>query len=221
MVLGTRALPSLQTPMEGESMAHTSGAPAVRPRVERPSIPPIATPYGGALFRSRLEARYAFLFDHLGIRWQYEAEAFVTSAGAYLADFYLPESDLWVEIKPAHPTAEEIEKCRALAEGVPGDVRLLYGPFGFWTMRMPEQRAGGIGFWREREGEVWHGQADGAHRYLPAVCADCGAFGVTFAGVERDVCRGVHRRDVDAPLSLPSLYHATRMAEAYRFDGGR
>lgn len=188
--------------------------------ISRVSIPSIATPYGGAMFRSRLEARYAVMLDALGVRWQFEAEGFNTSAGYYLPDLYIPAANLWLEIKPEHPTAEEVEKCRALAEGVPGAVRLLYGPFGWWLDRLPESRAGGIAFWRESEGDKWHGQADGAHRYSPAVCDDCGAFGVTFGGAARLVCEGRHQLDVDAPLNLPSVYVATKIAESYRFDGG-
>lgn len=33
-------------------------------------ITPIQTRYAGCLFRSRLEARWAVFFDHLGIRWR-------------------------------------------------------------------------------------------------------------------------------------------------------
>ena len=36
----------------------------------------IGTKYGGCYFRSRLEARWAVFFDHLGIEWLYEPEGF-------------------------------------------------------------------------------------------------------------------------------------------------
>jgi hypothetical protein len=62
----------------------------------------IETKYGGALFRSRHEARWAVFFDHLGLRWDYEPEryGFATTRGTYLPDFYLPEIGLFVEVKP-------------------------------------------------------------------------------------------------------------------------
>ncbi len=53
---------------------------------------PIPTMYKGVKFRSRLEARYAVLFDALNIKWEYEKEGYELSDGTwYLPDFYLPE----------------------------------------------------------------------------------------------------------------------------------
>ena len=40
------------------------------------TIKAIETRYGGHLFRSRLEARWAMFFDLAGIPWQYELEAY-------------------------------------------------------------------------------------------------------------------------------------------------
>lgn len=61
----------------------------------------IETEYKGYKFRSRLEARWAVFFDAAGIKWEYEPEGFVMSDGTkYLPDFYLPEYDWYVEIKP-------------------------------------------------------------------------------------------------------------------------
>lgn len=75
----------------------------------------IETKYAGCLFRSRLEARYAVAFDALGVTWQYEAESYdVGAAGWYLPDFYLPDHNLWVEVKPKTPKEIEIEKIHGL-----------------------------------------------------------------------------------------------------------
>lgn len=63
-------------------------------------IKAIETRYKGYRFRSRLEARWAVFFDTLGLKWEYEPEGFETKAGWYLPDFYLPEMDLWIEVKP-------------------------------------------------------------------------------------------------------------------------
>lgn len=62
----------------------------------------IETHYGGYLFRSRLEARWAVFFDALGIEWQYEIQGFELSTGEmYLPDFHLPtfNAGLWCEVK--------------------------------------------------------------------------------------------------------------------------
>lgn len=64
----------------------------------------IETKYNGYKFRSRLEARWAVFFDEMGIKYEYEPEGFELSDGTkYLPDFYLPESDCYIEIK--HITA--------------------------------------------------------------------------------------------------------------------
>lgn len=62
------------------------------------------TAYNHILFRSRLEARWAVFFDYLGIRYEYEPEWDAVDVGPglmyYKPDFYLPDQELWVEIKP-------------------------------------------------------------------------------------------------------------------------
>lgn len=65
------------------------------------SIKAIETVYRGYKFRSRLEARYAVLFDALGLEWEYEAEGYdMGDAGRYLPDFWLPGIGWHIEIKP-------------------------------------------------------------------------------------------------------------------------
>lgn len=65
---------------------------------------PIETKYAGRRFRSRREARWAILFDHLEIDWRYEPEGYQLSGGVnYLPDFELHLSGgsrIWVEVKP-------------------------------------------------------------------------------------------------------------------------
>lgn len=81
----------------------------------------IETRYKQRLFRSRLEARYAVLFDALGIQaWEYEPEGFILSDGTrYLPDFWLPvngnpEWGYWIEVKPTPPSSAEIAKLEGL-----------------------------------------------------------------------------------------------------------
>lgn len=71
----------------------------------------IETIYNGYRFRSRLEARWAVFFDAGGIKYEYEPEGVDDGDVKYLPDFYLPEFDLWVEVKPDRPNArEELKK---------------------------------------------------------------------------------------------------------------
>lgn len=77
----------------------------------------ITTRYKNHSFRSRLEARYAVYFDHLGIKWEYEPEGFELGNGLrYLPDFWLPEWGIWIEVKPTEPDAAGTEKARRLAD---------------------------------------------------------------------------------------------------------
>jgi len=77
----------------------------------------IDTVLWGYRFRSRLEARYAVFFDHLGIQWQYETEGFLLPSGPYLPDFFLPQFGLWFEVKGRDADPEERERCRELSYG--------------------------------------------------------------------------------------------------------
>lgn len=63
-----------------------------------PSIP---SWYGGILYRSSTEARYAVLFDQLGIRSRWEPEGFDAGGTWYRPDFlaFPALGMLWVEIK--------------------------------------------------------------------------------------------------------------------------
>ncbi|MEU5197276.1 hypothetical protein AB0G86_25045 [Streptomyces scabiei] len=68
------------------------------------TIKAIETAYAGCRFRSRLEARWAVAFDHMGIPWEYEPEGFEVGYSEYggdyyLPDFYLPQTKTWVEVK--------------------------------------------------------------------------------------------------------------------------
>ena len=64
-------------------------------------IKPIEKQYKGRLFRSRLEARWAMVFDELGIGWEYEIEGFEFDDGTrYLPDFFIRETGWFVEVKP-------------------------------------------------------------------------------------------------------------------------
>lgn len=92
----------------------------------------IQTRYAGCHFRSRLEARWAVLFDALGVGWEYEPQGFMTPAGPYLPDFHLPcylpgHHSLWVEIKGGAPLSDtEWQKIRGFQAGL-----------GWWENRTP------------------------------------------------------------------------------------
>ena len=64
------------------------------------SIHAIATRYDGTIFRSRMEAYFAKWCNSWDIQWCYEPEGYEFNGTRYLPDFYLPESNVIVEVKP-------------------------------------------------------------------------------------------------------------------------
>lgn len=98
--------------------------------------------YSGRIFRSRLEARWAVFLDLLQVNWDYEASFYqVGEELFYLPDFYLPDHQLWLEVKgaPFMDTAS-MAKCLGSVAGpmriplreapyTPSDRLLLGGPF--------------------------------------------------------------------------------------------
>jgi hypothetical protein len=55
--------------------------------------------YKNILFRSSYEVAYAKYLDKQGIKWLYEPKTFDLGNTTYTPDFYLPESDTYIEIK--------------------------------------------------------------------------------------------------------------------------
>jgi hypothetical protein len=57
--------------------------------------------YGGIRFRSHTEHRWAIFLDELAIKWEYEAQGFITDGEPYLPDFiaWPALGPLWIEIK--------------------------------------------------------------------------------------------------------------------------
>jgi hypothetical protein len=96
-------------------------------------IPVIPTHYAGCYFRSRLEARWAVVFDTLGIRWEYELEGYALPSGWYLPDFWLPDFKFWVEIKPLN--TETDPRWGELVNVVDRDMYVFYGTPGVSSVR--------------------------------------------------------------------------------------
>jgi hypothetical protein len=103
-------------------------------------IQAIETVYAGCRFRSRLEARWAVFFDHLGIEWQYEPQGYELPSGErYLPDFRLPAHDLWVEVKGSEDelrtdAARYAEAAMLLA----GNGLMILGPVPDLRLGMPQ-----------------------------------------------------------------------------------
>jgi hypothetical protein len=91
-------------------------------------IQAIETRYGGHLFRSRTEARWAVFFNAAKITFEYEAEGFVVDGRRYLPDFWLPQAGMFFEVKGVEPSQSEINLCQRLADLRRCTVLLAIGP---------------------------------------------------------------------------------------------
>lgn len=101
---------------------------------------PLPTIYQGVPFRSRLEARWAYFFERLGLAWEYEPGGVVLAwdgrAIPYAPDFFVRARD-WacaVEVKPETDDLEALEGARFLVERYAEQARrailLVVGPPG-------------------------------------------------------------------------------------------
>jgi hypothetical protein len=124
------------------------------------TIKAIETEYAGCRFRSRLEARWAVVFDHLGIPWEYEPDGLEVDGVRYLPDFRMPTRDgLYVEVK-GHATARDLEKVTAVACAGRGIMVVgsiprpdSYGPhFFMYDSRGTVLRRWAVGLYRDGAG---------------------------------------------------------------------
>lgn len=127
-------------------------------------IKPIETRYKGHRFRSRTEARWAIVFDTLGIQYEYEPEGFDLSgiphvgeflpAGDrwYLPDFFLPRLGCYMEIKPLMTPVDDvaITKCFLLSQEK--EVLITFGSPGVNSYRIVSCNSGRQlkDFWQHR-----------------------------------------------------------------------
>lgn len=67
---------------------------------------PIQVYFCGTKYRCTAEAQWAAVFHELALRPHYEPESFLLPSGKYLPDFWLPDSDVYIEIKGKYSGAE-------------------------------------------------------------------------------------------------------------------
>ena len=191
------------------------------------NIKPIETAYNNYLFRSRLEARWAVFFDALGIRYEYEAEGYDLQPlpeietylgdmttdkkfGAlwYLPDFYLPNLDIFVEIKGQEPTYKDIAKIDRL---------------GYWSKKkvalfgnIPRVTVGGIEYQDDYSGTIHCMYWDCCYYFCE--CPTCGKIGFQFEGrADRLSCKCEKHGDRGHNTNSPRLIVAYQKASMARF----
>lgn len=171
------------------------------------------TKYNGYYFRSRLEARWAIFMDTLGVKYQYEPEVFDLDDNLYyLPDFYLPELDVYIEIKPVYPTKEEEIKASRLATVTGKDVYIFYG-----QPENPDNTGEESAFIfspnLENKDGGWH---DNRHWWCE--CELCHKVGIEYEGRgDRIKCGCFKKGDKGYNFNSDRLISAYNKAKSYRF----
>lgn len=130
----------------------------------------IETKYNGFTFRSRMEARWAVFMDSLGVKYNYEPEAYELDKGlVYLPDFWVPSLETFIEIKPDKPKAHEEHKAMLLARQSMHRVIILTG-----NPVLPTNDLHG--------GYIYFPSGSADEYYWWCECPRCGAFGIEWGG---------------------------------------
>lgn len=100
------------------------------------TIQAIRTEYKGILYRSKLEAQWAYYMDLIGVPYQYEYKKFQLVGRKYTPDFMINRK-VYLEIKPEVITLDTIQKVSDLAVLHKLQVFLCSGDFynGYEIMR--------------------------------------------------------------------------------------
>jgi hypothetical protein len=132
----------------------------------------IETEFNGVRFRSRTEARWAVFMACANIKYIYEPEGFdLGESGWYIPDFWLPEIDKFLEIKPSVPLVGRESPTFALADATGKAVITFCGP--------PSAPDFDRGY---REDGHFHSKEGGDNCYWFCRCPECGSAGIEFCG---------------------------------------
>ena len=98
---------------------------------------------GNIYFRSAAEANYARYLRFVGIAWEYEPKEFFFDSirrgcVSYTPDFYLPQSNVWVEFK-GWLRKKDMTKFRRFKKFYPKEFNLLNVVFEAESKRLHEQ----------------------------------------------------------------------------------
>ena len=197
------------------------------------NIRAIDTEHSGYFFRSRLEARWSIFFEEAGIKYRYEPEGVNLDGMRYLPDFFLPELNFWVEVKPDKPTEQERDKAIRLCVASRQNVVILAGEvwhdvecFCYLPVEPDTAKRGLAELEKNESAKLWWVSAsqfiyvddEGGHTFGAdlekhfiwghtcfSACSECGKIGLyEQIGVNACVCKDKSRQ-----------YHTTQLMEAY------
>ena len=177
------------------------------------------TNYNGYRFRSRLEARWAVFMDAIGVKYEYEREAYDLDGLFYLPDFYLPQINAHLEIKNDRPTEDEFEKASRLSRLTKVPTYIVFGqPEMPWSNNLPSSESAQKIQWEEINGlEV----CTTDYSYWWCECPHCNRCELHFNGrADRIACGCQKSEHGDKGYNFDSsrLLAAYNKARGYRFD---
>jgi hypothetical protein len=180
-------------------------------------IKAIPTTFDGIRFRSRLEARWAVFYSIAGIRYFYEYEGFQLPSGWYLPDFWLPDLEVWVEIKASEPTDTERRKAAELASATCHRTFIFSGSIGKGYITDMYTNDNAEAFFPDKDnGSCWDNQ------YRWCLCPWCRRRGIEYNGRGARVCGWKrHQATYDDKCYTdndPVLLAAYEAAGSYQFD---
>lgn len=186
----------------------------------------IETRYRDFRFRSRTEARWAVFMDALGVVWEYELEGVELDTGQrYLPDFWLPQQQIWLEIKPLEWTEGPEEW-----PGYPGDkswpreedcnkAEALARVSGYWVIIL----AGTPGHPQESnsyEGFATFPSGGWDFQYWWCECPICAAVGIEWQGMSNRIFCPHRSKGQEFNYDSPRILEAYAAARAARFEHG-
>ena len=180
----------------------------------------LETHFDGYHFRSRLEARWAVFFKTVGIAYEYEKEGYDLDGVWYLPDFWLPEKELWYEIKGKEPTGGEIQKVRRLTKHTQKRAVICWGAI---TLTPKDRCRNNFTYYLSPNGQV---SGSGGNWWCE--CPHCHAIGFTDPEMYTPaICACSYRFPHLAPFDLmpqentPRLNAAFTAARSARFEKGK
>lgn len=178
----------------------------------------IETTYKGYKFRSRIEARWAYFMDLLGVRYEYEKEGYKLNHGWYLPDFWLIDLDAWLEIKGKSPTMQEICLAEDLSWHTKKIVYLAFGQIPYPVYEFDSEDIESM--------YAFFPNGGSDTRYYFCECVYCGSIGIQFDGrSDRMPCKtkGCPRSehgDKGYAFATYTLLDAYKKARQARFEHG-
>jgi hypothetical protein len=180
----------------------------------------IETTYSGIRFRSKTEAKWALFMDIIGCKWIYEPEGYDLGDGIfYCPDFYLPDVDAFLEIKPITGGFPSPTKQLAAQSGK-RVVTMLGEPF-FYQRDEDAGICHQLGL--QNYGENWCSpdECGEDYGYAFCVCPSCGSIDIEWRGRGRRMkcgCATVEcRSNYDYSRHPRIVYAVTETKSAFRW----